>query len=535
MNSMIFDPLEEFESKFKDLHLNNTTSFFDELVKKSGVNIEENRKTVKEYTALKDNLSKIKRKYNLWRVLRVLMIITLILIPVVILKITPKIQALRAEIKEADKKIQELYSIAMHQMEPLNSLFTDRDALKIIENTVPMLSFEPCLSVEQETNMIVNFDFKISESDEQTTLDILAGHYNENPFLFENRLIHKMGLETYHGYKTIYWTETYRDSDGRTRTRTRSETLHASLTKPKPFYSTKVILNYCTQGGPELSFTRDATHLERKSEKEIDKYVKKGEKKLKKMTNKAIKENRDFTSMSNTDFEVLFDALDRTDEVQYRTLFTPLAQTNMVKLIRSQTGYGDDFNFIKNKRTNKIITHHSQGRNVTLNPAAYRSFSFDAIKESFLAKNTMFFKDVYFDFAPLWAIPIYQERPVHSLKPIPEYNQTYSFKEYESLSNKIKAEHVVHPKTQTPAILKTSFLSSKNGIDEISVFAYSYDIIPRIDIVPVHGGDGRWHGVPVTWDDYIPLQASNSFFVATKELAKEHTVVAQQNNICIFN
>lgn len=534
MNSMIFNPLAEYESKFKDLHSSNTTKLFDELVQKSGINIEENRKTVKEYTTLSENLSKIKKKYNLWRFLRVIMIITLILIPLVIIKITPKIQALRTEIKEADQKIQALYDRAMQQVAPLNNLFTDRDALKIIEDTLPLISFEPCLSVKQEMNMITNFDFKISENNEQSTLDILAGNYNENPFLFENRLYHKMGLETYHGYKTIFWTETYRDSDGNTRTRTRSETLHATLTKPKPFYSTRVILNYCTQGGPDLSFTRDATHLERKNDKQIDKYVKKGEKKLKKMTNKAIKENRDFTNMSNTDFEVLFDALDRNNEVQYRTLFTPLAQTNMVNLIRSQTGYGDDFNFIKDKRTNKIITHHSQGRKITLAPYLYYSFSFDTIKENFITKNTMFFKDVYFDFAPLWAIPLYQERPVHALKPIPDCEQKYSFKEYESLSNKIKPEYVVHPQTQTQAILKASFISSHQGIDEISVYAYSYDIIPRIDFVPVHGDDGHWHNVPVTWDDYIPLEAKNNFFVATAELAKNRNVVARQNNICIF-
>ena len=110
MNSMIYNPLEEFDSKFKNLHLDNTQKYFKELVQKSGVNIEENRKTVKEHAELKENLSKIRKKYNLWRFLRVLMIITLILIPLVIIKITPKIRALRKEIEEADKKIEELFA-----------------------------------------------------------------------------------------------------------------------------------------------------------------------------------------------------------------------------------------------------------------------------------------------------------------------------------------------------------------------------------------------------------------------------------------
>lgn len=534
MNSTIYDPLEEYEGKFKNLHLDNTNKFLEALIQKSGVDIEENRKTVKEYNELRENLSKLKRKYNLWRVLRILMLITLILIPLVILKITPKIRVLKSDIEQSDKKAEELLALAYRQMSPLNNLFYDRDSLKIIESTIPLISFSPSFSAEQEANMVINYDFA-DHGGEQSALDVLAGEYNENPFLFENKLVHTMGTETYHGYKTIHWTETYRGSDGKTHRRTRSQTLHATVTKPKPFYTTQVVLNYCAQGGPELSFTRDATHLERKSEKEIDRYVKRGEKKLKKLTDKAISQNKDFVSMSNSDFEVLFDALDRTDEVQFRTLFTPLAQTNMVSLIRSQSGYGDDFNFIKHKRTNKIISQHSQGRSITIPVSEYISYSFDIIKDNFISKNTTFFKEVYFDFAPIWAIPIYQERPVHSLQPIPEYSQKYSHKECEALANKVSPEYVVHPKTKTRAILKSSFVKSNGNAEEICISALSYDIIPRVDMVAVYGGDGRWHNVAVNWDDYIPLNAENSFFVADLNSAQNKNIIARRNNLCIFN
>ena len=344
-----------------------------------------------------------------------------------------------------------------------------------------------------------------------------------------------MGPEIYHGYKTIYWTETYRDSDGRRKTRTRSQTLHATVSKPKPFYSTRVILNYCAQGGPELSFSRDATHLEQKSEKEIQKMVKRGEKKLNKKNEKAIGQNSDFMSMSNSEFEVLFDALDRTNEVQFRTLFTPLAQTNMVSLLLSKTGYGDDFNFIKNRRTNQIVSKHSQGRAINLEASGYISYSFDIIKENFNNKNTDFFKAVYFDFAPLLAIPIYQERPVHSLKPIPEYSQLYSLKECEVLANAMNPKYLVHPKTKTPAILKTAYVNTKNKVDETRITAYSYDIEPRFDIVPVLGGDGRYHNVTVPWDLYIPLEACNNFFVTSNEEIGNKSVIASRNGLCIFN
>lgn len=535
MNSMIYNPSEEYDGKLKDLHLDNTNKYLENLVQQSGVDVEENRRTVKQYRECKENSAKIKKKLDLWRFLRVLMIITLVLIPLVILKITPKIKGLRSEMELSEKKAEELLALAHRQMSPLNNLFTDRDALNIIESTIPLISFAPYFTVEQESNMVVNYDFNDHNNSEESTVDVLAGVYNENPFLFENKIIHKMGTETYHGYKTICWTETYLGSDGKNHTRTRTETLHAMVTKPKPYYNTQVILNYCAQGGPELSFTRDATHLERKSDKEIDKYIKKGEKKLKKMTDKAIKQGGDFMIMSNSDFEVLFDALDRTNEVQFRTLFTPLAQTNMVDLIRSQSGYGDDFDFIKQNRTNKIISQHSQGRAIYLLPSAYTSYSFDVIKDNFINKNTDYFKSIYFDFAPIWSIPLYQERPVHSMQPIPEYTQKYSLKEYETLANRVKTEYVVHPQTKTHAILKSSFIGSPNGTDEICISAFSYDIIPRVDFVPVYGGDGHWHNVPVPWDEYIPLQANNNFYVATADLAQNKNIIAQRSNLCIFN
>ena len=284
-----------------------------------------------------------------------------------------------------------------------------------------------------------------------------------------------------------------------------------------------------------MSFTRDASHLEQKSEREIERFVKRGEKKLKKLTDKAISQNNDFMSMSNSEFEVLFDALDRTNEVQYRTLFTPLAQTNMVALIRSKLGYGDDFNFVKNKRTNQIISNHSQGRAINLLPESYISYSFDIVKENFVGKNIGFFKAVYFDFAPLLAIPVYQERPVHSLKPIPDHSQLYSLKECEALANAVDYQYVVHPDTKTQAILKSSFVSSNGGIDQTCITAYSYDIEKQVDYVSVHGGDGCFHSVPVEWDRYLPLEAHNSFSISKLDLAESRSVIAQRNGLCIFH
>lgn len=535
MDSVIFDPLEEFTGKYRDAHFENTNKYFENLVRQSGIDIGQNRETVRLYNEYKNNLTVFGKRLNRWRFLRVIMCITLILIPLVILKITPKIKSLRKELEEADRMSKELLAQASSQMLPLNRLFTDRDSLNIIETTVPLISFNECFSAKQEEDMKINYDFFEENENQQSTVDVLSGTYNENPFLFENKVIHTMGEQVYHGYKTIHWTETYRDADGELVTETKSEELHATVKKPKPFYRTQVVLNYCSQVGPDLSFSRAASHFEQKSEKEIGRILKRGAKNLKKKTDKAIRQKSDFMSMSNTDFEVLFGALDRTNEVQFRMLFTPLAQTNMVSLILSKLGYGDDFRFVKSKRTNRIVTDHSQGRVINLLPSAYISYSYDIIKNNFVGKNVDFFKAAYFDFAPLLAIPLYQERPVHSLKPIPDYSQQYSLKECEVLANSVDIRYVVHPDTKTQAILKSSFVGSTDKIDETDITAYSYDIAGRTDFVSVYGGDGHFHDVPVEWDEYLPLETTNRFYISTDEIAKDKSVIARHNGLCIFN
>lgn len=532
-NSMIFNPLEEFEKKFSSLHAENTAKRFEELVKQANVDVEKNKETVKQHNFYKENLKKLKKKLNLFRFLRVIMILTIILIVLVVLKITPKIKALRSEIEHADNKIDELYSEALSQMQPLNNLFSSKEALSIIEQTIPLIDFADHFTAEQEIDMKTNYDFGADDSNEYSTLDVLAGNYNGNPFIFENKIKHTMGMETYHGYRTISWTETYINSKGRLSTRTRTQTLHATVSKPKPFYNGQIVLSYCAQGGPELCFSRDATHLHEKNERQIERYVKRGEKRLKKKTDDALKENSNFTSMSNSDFEVLFDALDRTNEVQFRTLFTPLAQTNMVDLLLSDTGYGDDFNFIKRNRTNTITSKHSQGRSVNLYGNEICSFDFEEIKSNFINKNAKFFKDVYFDLAPLLAIPIYQERPVHSLDPLPDYTKLYAEKQCESLANVVDYGYVAHPQTKTQAIIKSSFVNSQKGVDKTRVSAYSYDIEKRVDVVSVLGGDGRFHNVNVPWDEYIPLEYHNEFYVAEDSNA-DGKVLANKNGLSMF-
>ena len=542
MDNMIFNPLEDYEKTYKERQNGHVEAFFKELEEKSRVNAAENRATVAKYRAQQEKADKVRKKAGLLKGLRitaiVLMVISVLiaillfivaqilpgvlllvlagaLLAIVLAVLGPRIKNLNQIYEQENAAAQQLLQTCWQQMEPLNRLFGNWDGISLLEKTIPRFDFQPAFSVSQEKDMLDNYNFQPYDDEEHSVLDTLSGTYNANPFLYERRLVHEMGLETYHGQKTIYWTESYRDSNGRRQTRRRSQTLHATVTKPKPFYRTETKLYYGAQAGPDLSFTRDNKHLENKSERAIDALVRKGERKLQKKAEKALENNQNFMGMTNTEFDVLFDALDRDHEVQFRLLFTPLAQTNMVDLLRSETGYGDDFDFYKKRRMNTIVTEHSQHRDLLLSPKSMQSYDYDEVKTKFRNCHNEYFRSIYFDFAPLLALPVYQERLVHSLHPLPENYQRYSVREYEVLANAMDSHQLVHPRSRTKAILKAIHTSSQGSTDTVRVTAYSYDTIPRVDVVAVLGGDGRMHGVAVHWQEYLPLEARNEVYIGT--------------------
>ncbi|MBR6682538.1 MAG: hypothetical protein IKL40_06110, partial [Clostridia bacterium] len=104
----------------------------------------------------------------------------------------------------------------------------------------------------------------------------------------------------------------------------------------------------------------------------------------------------------------------------------------------------------------------------------------------------------------------------------------------EALANMLDPREVVHPLTKTQAILKSSYVSTSNNVDTTQITAYSYDIEKRVDIVPVLGGDGKLHGVPVPWDDYLPLVNQTLFNVTTTEIGQNNNIITSRNGLCIF-
>ena len=532
--SFAYDPLDYYKEHLKPTHEQNVREYFENITRLSAIDVEQNRKTVREYNGKLKQIEKLKNRLFWLKFLRVSLFVIsgilllfslleqvsyLISLPVlavsllfVFLWLNKKIGGFDKTLENENAAARALYEKALSQMAPLNNLFSESATLSLFEKTNPNFKFSKNLSYKTARDFRENYDMPEYDDENVSVLDTLSGYYNDNPFVYLRRLIHTLGEGVYHGYRTISWTEYYRDSNGRSRTRLRTQTLRASVVKPKPYYHVDTCLHFGAQAAPDLSFSREGTNVNQKSDAAIDRLVKQGEKKLKRRSEKAISRGDSFVGMTNTEFDVLFAATDRDHEVQFRLMFTPLAQTSMVELILSDDTYGDDFSFYKRRRDNVIRTHHAQNWSMETLPERYKSFSYDEAKDKFFTFNNEYFKSVYFDFAPLLAVPAYHEQLRAQTTEVDTGAQFYADEEYEAMANAIGASNFAHLLNNSNIILKAKFHSKRGNEEKISVVAHSYATRDRFDTVMVLGGDGRMHAVTVPWVEYIPVSNESPMF-----------------------
>ena len=342
-----------------------------------------------------------------------------------------------------------------------------------------------------------------------------SGSILGNPFILERNFVREIRDHTYEGRLTIHWTTV--SGSGKNRTVIHhSQTLIAHVTKPRPEYFEETWLVYGNEAAPRLSFSRGPSGVEKMNEKQLKKYVENFYNDLDKKTKNRGLDKKPFTMMSNEEFEALFKAVNRDNDVEFRLLFTPLAQKNMLDLIKNGKPYGDDFHFIKNKELNYIKSAHMQKADIDSDPNRFRSHDYDKAKNYFVNYIDNYFTAFYFDFAPLLCIPLYQQHIAFEeiFKGTLDPNLT-SF-ETEVMANKFDQSLFKHIDSSTPAILKREFVK-KNGNegDEVNIHAYSYKAIPHTEYVTKMGGDGLPHQVPVVWYEYIPLEQVTPMAVQT--------------------
>ena len=539
----LLEPLKYYKTEVAKNFLDKLTDNFENLLRKSGIDIEANKKSVSDYNEISKVKVKnekklkwaerfyilffyififlmiyeigiirtIKNLYDLNKniqdpILRALLIgIGAVVLGILNFKyIRGKKKQLNKSIKEIETELvlkkEECYS----QVNPLLSLFESNTANKIVTEIIPTLVLDKNFKIERYADLVENFEMPTKLQNNFSTKDIISGEILGNPFIIIKSLCNRVIDQKYTGSLTVSWEETYRDSNGERKTRTVSQTLHASIIKPKQIFEDKIDLIYGNDAAEHLHFSREPKFIHEFSEKKLAKYVKKSEKELKKKTENAIKTGQTFLEMGNSEFDVLFGALNRDNEVEFRVLFTPIAQRNILEVLKDKD-FGDDFAFRKINKLNNVSNQNDWILNI--DKSYYEDFSYEIIKEKYYDINKRYLNNVYRLFLPILAIPVYHQHKAQKYIYQEKYNYNYNPYTSEAAANLLGAELFSHEESNTPSILKTKTLRVEGDADLIEVISQSYKAVERTEYVPMRAGDGRVYNVPVNWIDYVPLAA----------------------------
>ena len=544
----VYEPLARSRDEFKDRFAQLARERFEALVAASGIDVDANRRTVREIKALKEKAAAAgSRKFWFGLLMTLAFVVAAGAIAVALLRkdadpslaqtglvvfgvaltfalilISPYRKA-AAWLADLKRRIDEKMQVAWDEMEPLNARYTWDITPKLIEATVPRLAFDPYFTVARLATLKSVYGWDDSFNDGKSVIFSQSGVINGNPFVFGQYLAMSWGTETYHGTKEISWLDWETDAKGRRRLVRRTQTLHASVSKPIPVYGEEKVLVYGNEAAPALSFSREPSGLTGSENGLWGRF--KAWRRLRKLRafSRNLDDDSEFTLMSNEEFETWFNTMNRDNEVEYRVLFTPIAQRQMMLLMKdTDVGFGDDFRFRKARKLNFLRSDHLDRAVIDTDPARFRNWDFDAAAEFFQTFNETYFKNAYFSLAPLLAIPVYQQtRPESEIWKgvLPE--SPSAFWEHEALANYHGESHFKHPESITRNILKTALVSRGEGESVVAVTAHGFRGEDRIDYVSVRGGDGNTHDVPVHWTEYLPVANTRNICITERATPSE--------------
>lgn len=560
MTGDIYEPLTGYRDALKEQHARHTAAFFEDLARRSGVDAVANAATVAEIHNTEESLGAAERRKSrlkTWRGLTIAAVVVCLIgvllylmlhfgvqggdPPVLggaaalsclagavggILLISRRLNGLVGAVETQLSALRERLNFKMHeageQMAPLNRLYDWDIASNLIGKTVPRLVLDPYFTCGRLDELRRSFGWDDNFNREKSVLFAQSGAINGNPFVLAETLDRRMIEKTYTGSLAISWQEweSYVDSKGNHQRRlvTRHQTLHASVVKPAPEHTRRKFLVYGNEAAPGLTFSRSPSPLSSAADDFVGRWRKaRTIRKLEKLS-RNLDDDSGYTVMANREFAALFHATDRNDEIQFRLLFTPLAQSQMVALLKDRTvGYGDNFTFIKSRMINYIYPAHLSELDISAAPSLFHSYDLDAARQFFNDYHNTYFKAFFFTLAPLLTIPLYQQHRSHDDIYKDVYGRTASFWEHEAIANFHGQETFRHPASATPCILKTSVNQTQDGIHTLEVTAHGFGTIERVDYVVRRGGDGRIHEVPVPWVEYVPVSRATPMMIRETE------------------
>lgn len=539
----VFEPLAEYRERFREAFDKNAKEMFERLVAESGVDTEANAATMRELAKLEKEKKGIEKQLRHWRMAAVALwvgtavlaalavwqfcalvreggsvggIVLLLLwialaagaVATALKRVHPRMRALKAGIGNLASRCQAKRDEGWAQMAPLNALFDWDVVAQLTEQTVPRIAMDRRFTRGRLRELRECFGWDDGFHEDKSIVNAQSGEINGNPFVLVSTLERTDGTKTYRGHLDISWKEYVTGSNGNGHWETKHERLTASVTKFCPVYSDHHYLIYGCDAAPALSFSRKPRRLSGMEDNAATRFFKKQS--LRRLERKAAKLGAgDFTVMANEEFDILFHAIDRDDEQQFRLLFTPLAQQQMVALLKDkEVGFGDDFTFGKKRKINIVAATHLDKANLDTNPAGYAHYDLKMVRLRFLTFANGYFKAFYFAMAPLLTIPLYQQTRTHEDFWKTSEDRRPNFWEFEALANYEGEKLFRHPDSATRSILRAGGVTPGGGAGEctVDITAYSYEGIPRLTYVTVRGRDERNHDVPVEWIEYVPIE-----------------------------
>lgn len=536
----LLEPIKYYNEYLRSEIENKLEDEFENLVQTSGVDKEKNSKEVEEYFYNKKKAttaSKSKKTQKRWLIFLSIafflflvwsqnesssfyqntsfcvFITILYIILVVILFI--KMSNNKDRNEEHSASANEALDRAKEGMECFFNLFNEERYIEITESILPSLRLYKIIpkSFEKYLNQISNnpfddFDYYFStQTDEDSTnLLNLYGTIEGKPFIFLKEKTFEMGEKTYTGSNTLPYTESYRDSDGHWHTETYYETISASITMPCPMYNSSFVTLFFTDTAPNLHFDRHPF----KYNNSIDGYVYSTVKKLNK---KEKKEG--ITYLADKEFEALFNALERNNDIEFRMLFTPYVIKNMKELIRSQEGPGNNFDYLKRGRMSAVLYKDVTVYDDHIVPSCsdVLNYSLEDTRKAFVEKGLSFFDSLYFTLAPILTIKLNtdgetvreEKDDINSLSFIKD-NYKHPFNAESLVSDNV--DYVRPLGTSTDVVSKAKFIESVDDVNIFEIASSSFSVESKWETQYVVGFHVSGY-VSINYDEYFGDSTTN--------------------------
>ena len=326
----LLEPELLYKRELKDKHHQTVVDYFKELSDKSGVNKEENVLLCDNIYAKQKEAKRIDGKLQSSKGLRTLFIVMIVLgavlalfsiiafiaektlvgiilvivgiallvggILLIVLVAKKRVKLYSEMLAKLNAEIEKMISEAYSQMAPLNSLFDDEIPATLMQKTTPLIKMDRIFDVKKLEFLTEQYGYEYKDKDNCSKVAIQSGSILGNPFAFFKELEMNIIDYTYEGSLLITWTTTVPTKNG-VRTVTHTQTLIATVTKPKPVYSLDTYLMYANEAAPHLSFSRRPSDINTMDEKDIEKYVRKHEKDLTKLAEQQMKKGGNYTPL----------------------------------------------------------------------------------------------------------------------------------------------------------------------------------------------------------------------------------------------